>query len=87
MLDSTETNPFETVAAEGHNLKTEQEGIKKLFDASTFQSDEIREGLATTSNVKSAHHPIYEQQEGNIGAAPMFEGAMRDNQLYLFNVA
>lgn len=32
------------------------------------------------------HHPIYDQQV-ELGAAPMFEGAMRDNSLYLYDLA
>ena len=59
-----------------------------MFEASTFQKDELIGGVGPTANDGvQHHHPIYEQQEGNIGAAPMFEGAVRDNQLYLFNVA
>lgn len=79
IIDYSKTNPFDSD-------KTNAGYIKQLFDASTFQSDEIKGGVGPSSKV-AAHHPIYEQQEGEIGAAPMFEGAMRDNQLYLFNLS
>lgn len=79
IIDSSVKNPFDS-------NKTNAGYIKQLFDASTFQSDEIKGGVGPSS-VVAAHHPIYEQQEGEIGAAPMFEGAMRDNQLYLFNLS
>ena len=78
IIDSTKTNPF----SEDGNHKV---ALKALFDAATYTENEAGHGLPTSST--AAHHPIYEQQEGEPGAAPMFEGAMRDNQLYLFNVA
>ena len=93
LIDSTTTSPFTTSAdyATGHDNAEVNGDIRALFDASTFQGEEIAGGITPNSNGGSAllkgHHPIYEQQDGEIGAAPMFEGAVRDNQLYLFNVA
>lgn len=99
-IDSSEESPFTTSQdrLNNNNLDTQ---IKALFDASTYTEDEINAGIKqdSASNPRLAkmkkpmnisileHHPIYEQQEGEVGAAPMFEGAMRDNQLYLFDVA
>ena len=93
LIDSTTTSPFTTSVdhVNGHDNTEVNGDIRALFDASTFQSEEAKGGIAPHSNGGSAlpkgHHPIYEQQDGKIGAAPMFEGAVRDNQLYLFNVA
>ena len=35
---------------------------------------------------RKRHHPIYDAQ-AKIGEAPMFEGARRENMLYLYNLA
>ncbi len=35
---------------------------------------------------QTRHHPIYDAQSA-VGVAPMFEGARRDNMLYLYNLA
>ena len=85
LLDSTTDSPF-TTHADRTTSSTADADIKSLFDASTFREVEVANGVGPSSN-SNPHHPIYEQQDGEIGAAPMFEGAMRDNQLYLFNVA
>ena len=91
LIDSNTKSPYTTEFdintgnSHGTNVEVDAD-IKALFDASTFQGDEVKHGVGPRSTMKS-HHPIYEQQKGKIGAAPMFEGAVRDNQLYLFNVA
>ena len=64
--------------------------LKHLFAMASTGEAEKQSGLtfdlpALPGNFKS-HHPIYEQQE-SAGEAPMFEGAVRDNMFYLFNVA
>lgn len=63
--------------------------LEKLFAASTYTQEEVDAGITLPNYSLNgrAHHPIYEQQEGDVGAAPMFEGSMRDNMLYLFNVS
>ena len=82
IMDSTVENPFD--ANDRNN-----EWIRRLFAASTYTDEEKQAGISSpyylTKPVR--HHPIYEQQDGQVGSAPMFEGAVRDNLLYLFNVA
>jgi len=84
IIDSTKENPFDDDATIAGQLQA-------LFDASTYRENEVKNGIPHSSTAHGStvvsHHPIYEQQGGEIGAAPMFEGAMRDNQLYLYNVA
>ena len=64
--------------------------LKHLFAMSSTGEAEKKSGLTfdlpTLPSAIKAHHPIYEQQE-SAGEAPMFEGAVRDNMFYLFNVA
>lgn len=78
IIDSSKEHPFAFD-------NTENQLIKKLFAASTYTQEEKDAGIHSPSYLR--HHPIYEQQDGEVGAAPMFEGAIRDNMLYLFNVA
>lgn len=64
--------------------------IANLFKASTYTKDEIDLGInlpTYISSIRKRHHPIYEQQSGKIGTAPMFEGSTRDTLLYLYNIA
>ena len=82
IIDSNKQSPFD-----GKNNLDISKKIKELFDASTYRQNEVKNNIGPHSTIPLNHHPIYEQQGGKIGAAPMFEGAMRDNQLYLFNVA
>lgn len=82
IIDSNNQSPFD-----GQNNLDISKKIKELFDASTYRENEVKNNIGPRSTIPSNHHPIYEQQGGEIGAAPMFEGAMRDNQLYLFNIA
>ena len=44
-----------------------------------------RHGHMKNDNRKR-HHPIYDAQ-AEVGEAPMFEGARRENMLYLYNLA
>lgn len=67
-----------------------------MFYASTYQASEetlkqVVQAQSTAQgtpyiNPQMKHHPIYDQQVG-LAAAPMFEGAMRDNSLYLYDLA
>lgn len=65
--------------------------VAKLFYESTYKPEE--EGIKNISKLayfgptrQKRHHPVYEQQE-EIGGAPMFEGAQRENLLYFYNTA
>lgn len=67
--------------------------MANLFFNSTYTSeekdlklDEVSKHSYGGNGALSLHHPIYEQQE-DLGGAPMFEGAMRDNSLYIYDLA
>lgn len=98
--DDFETSPFKDWIVDTSkepafdlNLAT-NEHLQNLFAVSTYTQEEKDAGIKLPKyqytapiGQTHAHHPIYEQQEGEVGAAPMFEGSMRDNMLYLFNVS
>ncbi len=78
-------------AFDSHEDKDQE--LASLFFASTYTPQEkslkLNEFAAQAyggSGALALHHPIYEQQE-DLGGAPMFEGAMRDNSLYLFDLS
>lgn len=73
--------------------KTKDDALANLFFGSTYTPEEKTLSLDELSKEAyggaaawALHHPIYEQQE-ELGGAPMFEGAMRDNSLYLYDLA
>ena len=69
--------------------------LAKMFARSTVTKEQVREGMRTINykGTKSfspsdftRHHPIYDAQT-EAGEAPMFEGARRENMLYLYNLS
>ena len=71
------------------NSQTNDLHLAKLFYEATFKPEEsdIKSLAKSVYRVPTKrHHPVYEQQE-EIGGAPMFEGAQRDNLLYFYNTA